>query len=100
MPESLICAGCALLCDDVTTDGTRLEPECALGAAWLADRSALAADAPEATVAGAPAERETAVAHAVQLLRGARRPRCVPAHIRGAPAAQVCKGETRAVRGP
>jgi formylmethanofuran dehydrogenase subunit B len=74
VPESLICAGCGLLCDDVTTDGTRLEPECALGAAWLADRCALAVDSPAATVAGAPAERETAVSHAAQLLRGARRP--------------------------
>jgi formylmethanofuran dehydrogenase subunit B len=74
VPESLICAGCGLLCDDVTTDGTRLEPECALGAAWLADRWALAVDAPAATVAGAPAERETALSRAAQLLRGARRP--------------------------
>jgi formylmethanofuran dehydrogenase subunit B len=74
VPESLICVGCTLLCDDVTTDGRRLEPECALGTAWLADRSAPAADAPDATVAGAPADRETAVARAAQLLRAARRP--------------------------
>jgi formylmethanofuran dehydrogenase subunit B len=74
MPESLICAGCALLCDDVTTDGARLEPECALGDAWLADRTASAGDAPDATIAGAPADRGTAIAHAAALLRDARRP--------------------------
>ncbi len=74
MPESLICAGCTLLCDDVTTDGSHLQPECALGAAWLADRSASAGDAPDATVAGGPTDRETALARAAHLLRGARRP--------------------------
>ncbi len=74
MPESLICAGCGLLCDDVTTDGRRLEPECALGNAWLADRPAPTGDAPEAAVAGAPADAETAFARAAQLLRDARRP--------------------------
>jgi formylmethanofuran dehydrogenase subunit B len=74
VPESLICAGCALLCDDVTTDGVRLEPECVLGDAWLADRSAPTGDAPEAAVAGVPADAETAFARAAQLLRNARRP--------------------------
>jgi formylmethanofuran dehydrogenase subunit B len=77
VPESLICAGCALLCDDVTTDGVRLEPECALGAAWLADRwgpTGHARDTLDATVAGLPADRETALARAAQLLRDARRP--------------------------
>ena len=80
MPESLICAGCALLCDDVTTDGLRLEPECALGDAWLADRWAPAGDVldapdvPDATVAGVPADPATALARAAQLLRDARRP--------------------------
>jgi formylmethanofuran dehydrogenase subunit B len=74
VPDSLICAGCALLCDDVTTDGVRLEPECALGDAWLADRSAAAADAPDATVAGVRTDWETAVGRAAQLLRDARRP--------------------------
>jgi formylmethanofuran dehydrogenase subunit B len=79
VPESLICAGCALLCDDVTADRLRLEPECALGAAWLAERSAPAGhapdapDAPDATVAGVPADRETAFDRAAQLLRDARR---------------------------
>jgi formylmethanofuran dehydrogenase subunit B len=72
--ESLICAGCTLLCDDVTTEGSRFQPECALGAAWLADRSAPAGEAPAATVAGGPTDRETALARAAQLLRGARRP--------------------------
>ena len=83
MPESLICAGCALLCDDVTTDGLRLEPECALGDAWLADRWAPtgdtpsvldAPDVPDATVAGAPADPAAALARAAQLLGDARRP--------------------------
>jgi formylmethanofuran dehydrogenase subunit B len=74
MPESLICAGCGLLCDDVTTDRLRLEPECALGAAWLADRATPTDRAPEATVAGVPADGETAFARATQLLRDARRP--------------------------
>jgi formylmethanofuran dehydrogenase subunit B len=74
VPDSLICAGCGLLCDDVTTDRLRLEPPCALGAAWLADRSAAAGDGLEATVAGVPADGETALARAAQLLREARRP--------------------------
>ncbi len=83
MPESLICAGCALLCDDVTTDGVRLEPECALGDAWLADRRAStgdssnvldAPDVPAATVAGVPTDPAIALARAAQLLRDARRP--------------------------
>jgi formylmethanofuran dehydrogenase subunit B len=90
VPESLICAGCGLLCDDVTTDGVRLEPECALGDAWLADRWAAGSDAadagaaplapdgpdapPAATIAGASADREIAIARAAALLRDARRP--------------------------
>jgi formylmethanofuran dehydrogenase subunit B len=73
MPDSLICAGCGLLCDDVTADGPRLEPPCALGAAWLTDRSAPAGDAPDATVAGVPADGETALVRAARLLRDARR---------------------------
>ncbi len=83
MAESLICAGCALLCDDVTTDGAHLEPECALGDAWLADRwgsagdaaSALdAPDVPAATVAGVATDPKAALAQAAALLRDARRP--------------------------
>ena len=80
MPESLICAGCALLCDDVTTDGLRLEPECALGDTWLADRWAVRrrragrARRAGATVAGVPTDPATAFARAAQLLRDARRP--------------------------
>jgi formylmethanofuran dehydrogenase subunit B len=74
VPESLICAGCALLCDDVTVDRLRLEPECTLGDAWLADRRASAGDAPFATIAGVPADAEAAIARAAALLRDARRP--------------------------
>ncbi len=77
MPESLICAGCALLCDDVTVERAHLKPECGLGDAWLADRSASAGEAPDAaaaTVGGTPADVATAVARAAQLLRDARRP--------------------------
>jgi formylmethanofuran dehydrogenase subunit B len=83
VPEPLICAGCALLCDDVTVDRLRLEPECALGDAWLADRLAPAGDAaktsdapdaPDATIAGVPADAEAAIARAAQMLGDARRP--------------------------
>jgi formylmethanofuran dehydrogenase subunit B len=83
VPESLICAGCALLCDDVTTDGVHLYPECPLGDAWLADRWAStgdsrnaldAPDVPAATVSGVAADPAAALARAAQLLRNARRP--------------------------
>ena len=78
MPESLICAGCSLVCDDVTArrDGDKLclEPECALGAAWLAERSHTLGDTPAATIAGDAVDLETAIDRAAQLLREARRP--------------------------
>jgi len=78
VPESLICAGCSLLCDDVTVghdDGElRLEPECALGAAWLAARTRAHGDGPAATIAGDAVDLERAIAHSAQLLREAQRP--------------------------
>ena len=83
MPESLICAGCALLCDDVTTERLHLRPACALGDAWLAERWASvgdtssvldAPDVPDATVAGVPADPAIALARAAQRLLDARRP--------------------------
>lgn len=79
MPETgtVICAGCGLLCDDVSLgrfdDGIRLEPPCDLGARWFAQRLE-GGDAPTATIDGRAAEVETALARAAELLRAARRP--------------------------
>jgi formylmethanofuran dehydrogenase subunit B len=72
------CAGCGLLCDDVTLDrsgdAVRLRPACALGARWFTERVHPLADAPGATIDGDPAEVEAALARAAELLRRARRP--------------------------
>ena len=72
------CAGCGLLCDDVTVersgDDVRLRPGCALGARWFSERIRRPADTPAATVDGEPADLESALAGAAELLRGARRP--------------------------
>lgn len=79
------CAGCGLLCDDVTLAGVgagagagggepvRLDPPCPLGAEWF---SARIRTPPEtaATIDGQAADLESAVAHAAGLLRRARRP--------------------------
>ncbi len=79
MPESaaVICAGCGLLCDDVSLersgDGARLEPPCDLGARWFTERVG-GGDAPTATIDGRATEVETALARAAGLLRTARRP--------------------------
>jgi formylmethanofuran dehydrogenase subunit B len=74
------CAGCGLLCDDVTVthagDEVRLTPDCRLGAAWFAARwrGGAGADSPAATIDGAAADVDTALARAAELLRDARRP--------------------------
>src|SRR2546423_6719164 len=77
-PTALTCAGCGLLCDDVTVersgDAVRLHPDCYLGAAWLSECVAGAADAPAATIRGQPADVEAALRRAAELLREARRP--------------------------
>ncbi|HET6867958.1 MAG TPA: hypothetical protein VFH80_18740 [Solirubrobacteraceae bacterium] len=74
----MTCAGCGLLCDDVTVAATgsdvALKPECRLGAEWFSERVDRAASAPAATIDGAPADVESALARAAELLRGARRP--------------------------
>jgi formylmethanofuran dehydrogenase subunit B len=76
----LTCAGCGLLCDDVTIelsgDAVRLEPPCALGAEWFSARvrQTGAPHGPAATVGGQPADVDTALARAAELLRGSRRP--------------------------
>jgi formylmethanofuran dehydrogenase subunit B len=71
------CAGCALLCDDVTieisNDGVRMRPECPLGVQWFSERVRRPDEAP-ATVGGEPTDVETALGRAAELLRGARRP--------------------------
>jgi formylmethanofuran dehydrogenase subunit B len=71
------CAGCALLCDDVTIeispDSVRVRPECPLGVQWFSERIRRPDEAP-ATVGGEPTDVETALARAADLLRGARRP--------------------------
>jgi len=72
------CAGCGLLCDDVTveasSDRVRLRPECPLGTQWFSERLLAPADAPAATIDGEPADLESALARAAEVLRGARRP--------------------------
>lgn len=77
--EPFTCAGCGLLCDDVTLepsgDGVRLRPRCELGSEWFSARlRAPARNAPAATIAGHPADLPAALARAGELLRGARRP--------------------------
>jgi formylmethanofuran dehydrogenase subunit B len=66
------------LCDDVlierSGDDLRLLPRCDLGAEWFAERVAGAQDAPPATIRGKPTDVETALTHATELLRAARRP--------------------------
>ena len=76
MPEPLVCAGCALLCDDAAIADGRLQPACPLGAAWLAERFTADGprEAPEASVAGEPVEIGVALARAAELLRAGRRP--------------------------
>lgn len=74
----ITCAGCGLLCDDVTVvdageQPVRLDPECPLGAQWLTDRLRLAPE-PRATIDGRLAEPESAIARAGDLLRASRRP--------------------------
>jgi formylmethanofuran dehydrogenase subunit B len=72
------CAGCGLLCDDVTVEAAggdlELKPDCRLGAEWFSERMVRATNAPAATIDGEPADLESALARAAELLRGARRP--------------------------
>jgi formylmethanofuran dehydrogenase subunit B len=73
------CAGCGLLCDDVTidtsSDGVRLRPECPLGARWFTERmNGSVSDEALATIDGEPVDVEAALTRAAELLRGARRP--------------------------
>ena len=73
------CAGCGLLCDDVTVervgDGVRLQPAVCLGAEWFAERVCARRTARRRRpIDGEPADVESALARAAELLRGARRP--------------------------
>jgi formylmethanofuran dehydrogenase subunit B len=76
----LTCAGCGLLCDDVTVersgDTVRLQPPCGLGAEWFSERIRQPDEArgAAATVGGQPADVDTALARAAEILRAARRP--------------------------
>jgi formylmethanofuran dehydrogenase subunit B len=74
----ITCAGCGLLCDDVTVDlsgdAAHVSPECALGARWFTERARRPIDLPAATVDGEPAEVGAALTRAAELLRRARRP--------------------------
>ena len=74
----ITCAGCGLLCDDVTVensgDGVQLTPACGLGTEWFSQRTRLSGGAPAATVNGEPTDVESALARAAEMLRGARRP--------------------------
>ena len=78
MVEPVICAGCALLCDDTTAELSeeppRLLPPCPVGEQWLAARTARDPATPSATIDGAPAGTESALTRAAELLREARRP--------------------------
>ena len=71
------CAGCGLLCDDVTVErpdgGVRLQPPCHLGVRWFSERLRRPAR-PPATISGQPADVETALTRAAGLLRRSRRP--------------------------
>jgi len=72
------CAGCGLLCDDVIVEASDsalvLRPECRLGTAWFSERMSGASDGPLATIDGEPADVQSALARAAEMLRGARRP--------------------------
>jgi formylmethanofuran dehydrogenase subunit B len=72
------CAGCGLLCDDVTVqrsgDELLLDPPCGLGARWFSERVRRPANLPAATIGGHPAVVDAALSRAAELLRGARRP--------------------------
>src|SRR4051794_31488970 len=76
--ERATCAGCGLLCDDITAvvgdDGTleRLERTCPLGDAWFAER--VAAEPPAARVDGNEVALEEALDAAASILAGARSP--------------------------
>ena len=74
----LTCAGCGLVCDDVTVrrenHAAHLEPPCQLGSEWFSARMFRSADTPAATIDGQPADVDAALARAAELLRGARRP--------------------------
>lgn len=74
----LTCAGCGLLCDDVTVSSVNgavsLTPECPLGAAWFSDRVLRAAEGTAATIDGEPVDVDTALARVAERLRKARRP--------------------------
>jgi formylmethanofuran dehydrogenase subunit B len=71
------CAGCGLLCDDVTVeaagDRVRLSPECRLGADWFSERLRRD-DGATATINGEAVDVDTALSRAAELLRTARRP--------------------------
>jgi formylmethanofuran dehydrogenase subunit B len=71
------CAGCGLLCDDVTVeaagDRVRLSPECRLGADWFSERLRRD-DGATATINGEAVDVDTALSRAGELLRTARRP--------------------------
>jgi formylmethanofuran dehydrogenase subunit B len=77
-PTHFTCAGCGLHCDDVTVEGSgddvHLHPRCELGAQWFSARTGRSASGPAATVGGQPADIETALSRAAELLRAARRP--------------------------
>jgi formylmethanofuran dehydrogenase subunit B len=72
------CAGCSVLCDDVTVErasnGVRLQPPCDLGAQWFSERVSQAGSAPAAMIRDQPADVEMALTRAAELLREARRP--------------------------
>ena len=73
----ITCAGCGLLCDDVTVeaagDRVRLSPQCRLGADWFSQRLRPDGGAP-ATISGEAVDVDTALSRAAELLRTARRP--------------------------
>jgi formylmethanofuran dehydrogenase subunit B len=72
------CAGCGLLCDDVilgcSDEDVRLQPSCGLGARWFTERLHRPPGTADATIDGAPADVESALRRAAELLRAARRP--------------------------
>jgi formylmethanofuran dehydrogenase subunit B len=59
---------------DCSDKAVRLQPACGLGARWFTERLHRPPDTPDATIDGAPADVESALRRAAELLRAARRP--------------------------
>ena len=59
---------------DCSAEAVRLQPSCGLGARWFTERLRRPPDTADATIDGEPADVESALRRAAELLRAARRP--------------------------